>query len=301
MPSKLKLIINPIAGGGRAIKILPKIIKIFEQYNYDIVITKTTVRGDAQKSAADITDNCQILVAMGGDGTVNEVVNGILNSQRNVSLGIIPIGTANVLSKELFIRKNFQNACQTIINGNTKIVDVCKHNNRFFLLMSGVGFDAEVVRLIESFRKGNISLLTYIIPIIRTFWNYKFPKFVVEVDGKFTCPGIGFMLVSNIRRYTGPFIITNMAKIDDGKLDVFIFKCSGRLKLLKYALGALFRMVHLFNDIKYLQGRNVSVRSVDGSNIPYQVDGDSGGFLPQDFTVIPKAISIIVPKRYHQE
>ena len=293
MSTKLKLIMNPIAGGGYALKILPEVLRILERNSYDVELFKTTMRGDAQKSAADPSDDCQVVVAMGGDGTVNEVVNGVLDSGRGVSVGIIPIGTANVLARELSVPIDYEKSCSIIINGNTKRIDVGRDEHRYFFLMSGVGFDAEVLKLLESSRTGGISMLTYTIPILKTFWNYDFPRFLVEVDGNPLCEGVGFMLVSNTRRYTGPLIITNQARIDDGELDIFIFRGEGKFTLLKYAFGALFRIAHRFDDVTYVRGKEVNVQSLHHKNVPYQMDGDSGGIRPQKFTVVPAALSIL--------
>ena len=267
MSTKLKLIMNPIAGGGYALKILPEVLRILERNAYDVELFKTSMRGDAQKSAADPSDDCQVVVAMGGDGTVNEVVNGVLDSGRDVSVGIIPIGTANVLARELSVPIDYEKSCNIIIKGNTKRMDVGRDEHRYFFLMSGVGFDAEVLKLLESSRTGGISMLTYTIPILKTFWNYDFPRFLVEVDGKPLGEGAGFMLVSNTRRYTGPFIITNQ-----------------------------FRIAHRFDDVTYVRGKEVNVQSLHHKNVPYQMDGDSGGILPQKFTVVPAALSILAPE-----
>ena len=291
MSTKLKLIMNPIAGGGYALKILPEVLRIFERNAYDVELFKTTMRGDAQKSAADPSDDCQVVVAMGGDGTVNEVVNGVLDSGRDVSVGIIPIGTANVLARELSVPIDYEKSCNIIIKGNTKRMDVGRDEHRYFFLMSGVGFDAEVLKLLEFSRTGGISMLTYTIPILKTFWNYDFPRFLVEVDGKLLGEGAGFT-----RRYTGPFIITNQARIDDGELDIFIFRGEGKFTLLKYVFGALFRIAHRFDDVTYVRGKEVNVQSLHHKNVPYQMDGDSGGILPQKFTVVPAALSILVPE-----
>ena len=295
MSKKLKLIMNPIAGKGYALEILPEVLNILEQENYDIELFKTSKRGDAQNLAAHPGDNFQVVIAMGGDGTVNEVVNGVLDSGRDISVGIIPIGTANVLSKELFIPLDIKKACHIIAKGNTRKIDVGRNKHRYFFLMSGVRFDAEVLTLLESSRTGGISMITYIIPILKTFWNFEFPQFLVEVDGETLGEGVGFMLVSNARRYAGSFIITNRAKIDDGQLDVFIFRGTGKLTLLKYIFGGLLRIAHRFDDVTYVQGKEINVQSLHNKNIPCQMDGDSSGILPQKFTVVPSALSILVP------
>ncbi len=295
MPKKLKLILNPIAGGGYALKILPRVVGILERRGYKVDVFKTSRRGDAQQAAADPPDECSVVVAMGGDGTVNEVVNGVLSSGRDVPVGIIPLGTANVLARELRVPLDYEQACYVIARGCTRRIDVGRDEHRYFVLMAGVGFDAEVVKIIESNRKGSISMLTYAIPILKAFWRYDFPEFSVEVDGRPMGEGAGSVFISNTRRYTGPLIITNRARVDDGELDVFIFRAGGRLKLLKYAVGVLFWMADRFYDVAYIRGKEVKVSSLNGDKeVAYQIDGDLGGKLPQRFSVVPSALSVLV-------
>jgi len=280
MPKRLKLILNPIAGGGYALKILPRVVDILERRGCVVDVFKTSRRGNAEWAAANPPDGCSAIAAMGGDGTINEVAHGILESGRDIPLGIIPVGTANVLARELGVPLDYEQADE----------------QRYFVLMAGVGFDAEVVRIIESNRKGSISILTYAMPILKAFWQYDFPRFSVEVDGRPLGEGAGSVFISNTRRYTGPLVITNRARVDDGELDVFIFRESGKLKLLKYSVGTLFWVADRFCDVTYVRGKEVRVSPVNSSrDVAYQIDGDSGGKLPQTFSVVPSALSVLVP------
>lgn len=296
MPKRLKLILNPIAGGGYALKVLPRVVSILERRGCEVDVFKTSKRGDAEKVAAELPDEHNAIVAMGGDGTINEVAHGVLISGRDVPLGIIPLGTANVLARELRVPLDYEQACYVIARGNTLRIDVGKDENRYFVLMAGVGFDAEVVRMIEANRKGSISVLHYVTPILKAFWHYDFPEFSVEVDGKPMGEGAGSVFISNTRRYTGPLIITHLARVDDGELDVFIFRDKGKLKLLKYTIGTLFWIADRFYDVTYVKGKEVRVRPVNkNKEVAYQIDGDSGGKLPQKFSVVPLALSVFVP------
>ena len=296
MPKRLKLILNPIAGGGYALKILPRVVDILERRGCVVDVFKTSRRGNAEWAAANPPDGCSAIAAMGGDGTINEVAHGILESGRDIPLGIIPVGTANVLARELGVPLDYEQACHVIARGNTRRIDVGRDEQRYFVLMAGVGFDAEVVRIIESNRKGSISILTYAMPILKAFWQYDFPRFSVEVDGRPLGEGAGSVFISNSRRYTGPLVITNRARVDDGELDVFIFRESGKLKLLKYSVGTLFWVADRFCDVTYVRGKEVRVSPVNSSrDVAYQIDGDSGGKLPQTFSVVPSALSVLVP------
>jgi diacylglycerol kinase (ATP) len=292
---RIKLILNPIAGGGRALKILPAVVGILERRGCEVDVFKTSKRGDAQRAGVEAPDKSYAVVAMGGDGTINEVAHGILESGSDAPLGIIPLGTGNVLARELNIPLDPEQASRVIADGKTRRIDVGRDEHKYFVMAAGVGFDAEVVKILESNRKGAISVLNYAVPILKAFWQYDFPRFSVEVDGKSLGEGAGSVSVSNTRRYTGPLGITNRASVDDGELDIFIFRESGKLKLLKYAAGALFWMADRFYDVTYVQGKEVVISPVGNSEVFYQIDGDSGGKLPQKFHVVPSALSVLVP------
>ena len=288
--SRLKLILNPIAGGGYGVKILPEVLRCLEQRGLEVEVFRTQKKGDAKELARNSLDY-KAIATMGGDGTFNEVINGALGN--DVPLGLIPLGTANVLARELRIPLDPIQAARVIARGNTRRIDLGRADSRHFFLMAGIGFDAEVVKLLEANRKGNISMATYAIPILKALWNYKFPAVDVEVDGKLVARGAGFVFVSNTRRYTGPFVIANRAKVDDGLLDVLIFPGRNHLKLLKYAAGILLWIADRIKEVKYLQGKEIKVSSTD--EVSYQLDGDLGGPLPARFQVVPKALNIIVP------
>ncbi|HHT9155226.1 MAG TPA: diacylglycerol/lipid kinase family protein [Candidatus Tripitaka sp. YC43] len=288
--SRLKLILNPIAGGGYGLRILPEVVRCLERRGLEVEVFRTQKKGDALEAARN-SQNYKAIATMGGDGTFNEVINGALGN--DVPLGLIPLGTANVLARELRIPLDPIQAAHVIARGNTRRIDAGKADSRHFFLMAGIGFDAEVVKVLEANRKGNISMAAYAIPILKAMWNYKFPALDVEVDGKLIAEGAGFVFVSNTRRYTGPFVITNRARVDDGLLDIFIFPGRDYLKLLKYTAGILFWIADRIQEVKYLQGREIRVSSAD--EVSYQLDGDLGGPLPARFQVVPGALNIIVP------
>ncbi len=288
---RVKLILNPIAGGGYGLKILPIVKETLESNGLRVEVFLTKKRGDAREEAGNSLDY-EAIVTMGGDGTFNEVINGVIGQE--TPLGLIPLGTANVLARELRLPLDPIHACHTIAKGNTRRIDLGKADSRHFFLMAGVGFDAEVVKIMESTRKGTISLASYFMPILRGLWNYKFPPLDVEVDGQLIASGAGFVFVSNTRRYTGPMVITNRARLDDGLLDVFVFPGRDHLKFLKYAAGSLFWIADRIRGVKYVQGREIKVSSTK-EGVLYQLDGDLGGPLPARFQAVPKGLRIIVP------
>ncbi len=291
MGKRLKVIFNPIAGRGSIDKKLERIVSHFETYNYKVDLLRTTKKGDAGRFAGECNEGVTAVVAVGGDGTINEVINGLRD--QDVPVGIIPGGTSNLLAGELGISSSVEKACDIICNGKTYTMDLGFDKERHFSLMAGIGIDAEVVREIDSVRSGNISKLSYVIPIIKTIFSYKYPSISVEVDGKHIVSDAAYVFVSNVKSYIGPVKFTYLAESNDGKFDICIIKGKGRYKIIKYIFGAITRTLLNFSDVIFLRGNEVGVSS--DSEVLYQLDGDPGRALPARFILKPEAVKFFVP------
>lgn len=291
MEKRLKIIFNPIAGSGGVKNKIKKAKQYFEKYNYKVDLLETQKKGDASRFARDHNDDIDAIVALGGDGTINEVINGARMS--NVPIGIIPGGTSNLLAYELGIPTAVDKACRIIRAGKTFSMDSGYDTTRYFNLMAGIGMDAEVVKVIDSNRKGNISFATYALPILKTVFNYEFPSLSVKVDGRHIADNAAYVFVSNVKSYIGPVRFAYLAKPNDGKFDICIIKGKGKLKIPKYIFGAITGTLRCFSDVIYLRGTDVEVYS--DSKVIYQLDGDPGGCLPARFTLAHKAIKFLVP------
>ncbi len=289
---KLLIILNPIAGKGISKKLLHTILGFFKDRDYVVDFCETKRRGDARKAVQCLTDDDYKIIIMGGDGTFNEVINGLRNWK--IRIGIIPTGTANVLAKELKIPFDIINACEVITQENELKLDLGKNEKGYFALLGGVGLDAMVVKDLNLRRVGNISYFSYAIPIIKNLLNYKYPKVSVEVDGKLIEDNAGLVFVGNTRSYAGPIEVTSYAKVNDGAFDVCIVKMKNRLSILKYIWRAFIRTLPESKDVMYTTGKIVSVTS--DLNVPYQIDGEFAGYVPTMFEIIPKAVPVIVPR-----
>ena len=289
---KIFIILNPIAGKGISEKLLYKITGFFKDKGYSVDFCKTKRRGDAKEAVLRLNGDHHIVVIMGGDGTINEVLNGLGN--RKVKLGIIPTGTANVLAKELKIPFDIMNACEIITQENELRLDLGKNDRGYFILVAGVGIDAMVVKDLSAVRKGNISFFSYTVPIIKNLLNYKYPKLSVEVDGKLIENNAGLVFVGNTRCYGGPIEVTSHAKANDGVFDICIVKIKSRLSILPLMCRALMRILPESKGVIYTKGKIVSV--VSDTQVPYQMDGDFAGYIPTKFEIVPNAVSVLVPK-----
>ena len=251
-------------------------------------ILPTTAVGDAQRLAEQaVKDGCKLIVAAGGDGTVNDVVNGIAGSE--VTLGVLPVGTMNVFAAELGIPNDLQAAWKIIQKGETRRVDLPQANGKYFVQLAGVGLDAQVVEATSWAFKKSFGPLSYLISAAQIAAR-KPPKLIVKSEGH-TVEG-SFVLVGNGRYYGGPLAFFRDARIDDGKLDVLIFKNLGYLDLARY-LGTILMGRHTdLSDVEYFQTAELTVTSSE--QVPIEVDGEVIGRLPVKFEMSPHALQVLV-------
>ncbi|MDH4027594.1 MAG: diacylglycerol kinase family lipid kinase [Nitrospirota bacterium] len=285
------LVVNP-AAGGRAHRSINRIETLLrEQVSLTTFITRK--KGDAFSFAKAVKGADRIIVA-GGDGTINEVINGLLSSDdetiKNVPLAIIPLGTANVLAAEVGIPRDLEKAAVLSINGTAKKIALGRMNGRYFSLMSGIGFDGETVFGVKN---GLLKRLTgkgaYIAAGIRTLRKY--PPALIRVktsEGEFT----GYTaVVSNVRCYGGDFHIAPRASVTEPLLDICIFRGKTRKDLLRFIYGVM-RKEHLgYHDVVYVKSPAAEVSSE--GEVHVQVDGDYYGMLPVKIEVVKDAVGLV--------
>ena len=248
----------------------------------------TSATGDARQMALEaVGKGFRTVVAAGGDGTINEVVNGLAGS--DVALGILPVGTMNVFAGELGLTGNLQKCWEIILAGQTRTIDLARANEQYFVQLAGVGLDAQVVEATSWESKKSLGPLSYLISAAQIAAR-KPPKLVVEADGQ-TREG-SFVLVGNGRHYGGSLKFFNRARYDDGKLDVLIFKNLGYLDIARY-LGTILMGTHAEQrDVEYFQTERADVRSDE--EVPVEVDGEVVTKLPVTFRISSKKLKVLV-------
>ncbi len=249
----------------------------------------TEATGDARRFALEaVAKGFQTVVAAGGDGTINEVVNGLAGS--DVALGILPVGTMNVFANELGLPANLQKCWEIILAGQTRTIDLARANGQYFVQLAGVGLDAQVVEATSWESKKSLGPLSYVISAAQIAARRP-PKLIVEVDGV-TREG-SFVLIGNGCRYGGPLKFFNRALYDDGKLDVLIFKNLGYLDIARY-LGTILMGTHADQpDVEYLQTERADVRCHE-EEVPVEVDGEVVTKVPVTFRISSKKLKVIV-------
>ncbi len=234
-----------------------------------------------------------LLAVCGGDGTYNEVVNGLHDPPFPVA--VIPAGTANVLARDIGIPTDTGRAVQIAVQMNVRRVDLCLlegARSRAFVLMAGAGYDAYVVAHIPTSLKDRFGLGAFYYTTLRCLSTYRFPAFVVSTESdSVTC---ATCVVANSRGYGGGLVLTPDANMSDGILDLVTLEGESRLKFARFALSAWWGRPGHYPWVRYLKARKITI---DGSSdVPVQVDGELVGTLPVKVRLFPEAFPIVVPQ-----
>ncbi len=283
----VSLVINPTAGNGayKSLKSIEEMLK--EHVSFTTCVTQK--RGDALAFAQRPPGSDLIIVA-GGDGTFNEVINGLLSSGEEIPLAFLPLGTTNVLAKELGIPQEIKSAVKLALTGTPRKISLGRINKRFFSLMAGIGFDGEAVFGVKNNLIKRISGKgAYILSGIKTFIRYNPPVIKVRTSrGEFE----GYTaVIGKASCYGGYFQVTPEAKLTEPLLDLCLFKGSARSDLIRYISGVIMKRHLNFKDVMYGKFSELKVTSTDMVHI--QIDGDYFGTLPAEIDVVPDAVSLI--------
>jgi diacylglycerol kinase (ATP) len=261
-----------------------------------VILAPTQRAGEAKSLAARaVGEGYKVIGAAGGDGTINEVINGIGTS--GVALGVLPLGTVNVFAQELHLPRKTEAAWAVIVAGHMRTIDLaCSESNgsvRYFVQLAGVGFDAHAVRTASWELKKKIGPLSYVWAGLKALTK---PHAQVEISANGNSAlGSGVaVLVGNGRFYGGRFALFPKAQMDDGLLDVCVFEKCGYWDVLRYGQGIL-RGVHIdLAGVKYFQTERL-VCDAPGTT-PFELDGEDAGDAPVTFSVVPRALRVVVPK-----
>ena len=287
----IHLIVNPQSGYGGQGLVLADVKAALRRAELEFVEYVTQAPEDATRYARQIADSASAAIVWGGDGTVNEVANGLTGT--DVPILACPAGTENLLAKELRVSSNPRKIVSALRFGHVAECDVGVVNGRNFLLIIGVGFDGEVVRRLAAVRTGHISHLSYFWPIWRTFWEHDFPRMRILADGQEIFDDYGLAFVGNISRYSVGLRICRDALYDDGLLDLVVFSCRQQSHLMLHAAWTLLRRHPLKGNVLYRRAKHIRLETESAA--PSQVDGDVGPSPPLEISVAPKRIKLLIP------
>ena len=273
--NKTVVILNPAAHSERAIRLRPDV----EALARDCLVRTTGRRGEAENLARHAVDKgFEKIVAAGGDGTINEVVNGLAGS--SAMLGLLPIGTVNVFATELGLPVHNLETCWDIIRGDhTRIVDLPSANGKHFVQLAGVGLDAQVVKETSLAFKRSFGPLSYLISAAQIAARTP-PRLFIDAENA-PIRESSFVLIGNGRHYGGPFPFFKHAVLDDGLLDVVAFKRLGYLEIIKYLQDVFFSSDISLAEVEYFQTRGLRITS--DQDVPVELDGELVGSCPVEF------------------
>jgi len=293
-PKKVLFIRNPKSGIVRTQKLIRRTVeRTFANTDFEYEFIETQYRGHAHELAKEAAaKGYDIVVAIGGDGTTNEVGSALLNT--NTALGIIPLGSGNGLARGLDIPLSPFRAAKTLINGKIKTIDAGKIEDRIFFLVAGFGFDAVIG---TAFNEQNIrGMIPYFTIAFREYFSYKPEVFVLKFDGKQVAVPALFVTIANFRGWGGGAMISPEAKYDDGLLDICTIHRSHWLYILfnfyKLFTGGIVKL----RRYSHYQAKSVEIiRERPG---PFQHDGESAyGGDTLHASILPGALKVIVPVR----
>jgi len=287
----IHVIVNPHSGYGGQGLVLADLKAALRAADLHVVEYTTKAPEDATRYARQIVGHATAAIVWGGDGTVNEVGNGLAGT--DVPILACPAGTENLLAKELHVSCNPREVLKVLRRGRIVECDVGTVNGRNFLLIMGVGFDGEVVRRLSATRTGHISHLSYFWPIWRTFWEHDFPRMRITADGETIFDDFALAFVGNISRYSVGLRICRDALYDDGLLDLVVFSCREQTALMLHAAWTLLRRHPLKGNVLYRRARRIRIEADQPT--PSQVDGDVGPSTPLDISVAPQRIKLLIP------
>lgn len=294
-------IINPVAGKGKSIEFKEKIEDIFKDLDlkYEIVITEKS--GYATRKVKELTskEKCRVY-SIGGDGTLNEVLNGMIGSDS--SLAVIPAGSGNDFARTLYGDISCDNILQKLIYGKEKTIDVAKLNERYYLNISSVGFDANVVNNARKYKKYRLisGPMAYAIGLINSLITFKSMKLIFEVDGKEIDTEMYLIAVANGKCYGGGISIAPNAEIEDGFLDVYAIRRPKVHRLIRFLPKVIKgKDIRDIDEVTYIKCKKIRVKAKD--EITTNIDGEIAFLNDMTFEIIPKAINIIVPKKEIKE
>ena len=272
---RLLVIFNPASGrGNRAERRLERVVAALVARGCAVEVRRTRQPGDAERLARDAEPGFDLLVAAGGDGTINEIVNGMAAAPR--PLAIIPLGTANVLANEIGLPRQPRRLAAVIATGRPQLVWPGCAGGRRFVMMLGVGFDAAVLQRLDPSRKRRWGRLAFLPPILAVWRRWRPQQFTVTSSGRDYAAASA--IVTRGRYYAGRFVLAPAARLADPALHVVLLRQSGRWAMLRAMAALPLGLVHRLPDVTMLSVRELQLASPGPAVV--EIDGELRGALP---------------------
>ncbi len=300
------LIHNPNAGNGGngRRKFIDQARQILASNGIEAELAETTGPGHATEIARQaVRDRRQLVIACGGDGTLNEVVNGLANYSNGlrVPLALLPGGTANILAKELDLPRDIPRAARRLVHGEVREIALGlatplerPERKRFFLSVSGAGPDGMIVYSVDLGLKARLGILAYWWQGAREVLRYAFPRFRV-------CAGdhhleATLVVVGRTKNYGGPFKITDQADLFEDRFEVMALTTQSGFRYLSYLPPLWMGNLRKEQDVHFWKAETLICEPLDAYPVYAQVDGEPLARLPIEFSIVPRALKLLVPR-----
>ncbi len=284
---------NPVAGRGKARSRILRFRQILERKGHRVETVHTKEPGDAFEAAASVGPNVQRLVVAGGDGTINEVLNGLPDPSR-IPMLPLPAGTANMLTADLGLPRKLEALADLVDGGDILRIDMGLVDDRRFLLVVSAGFDAAVTRVLDERRGKRLGYLGYLSPIFRAIRSHRPVKMAVIVDDREPVYGTN-VLVLKVRRYGGYFVFAEDARLDSGYFHVCVFPEGTVPAIFRYGLAGFMGMTSKLAGVTQVIGRKIRIEADEP--VAVELDGDYLGTTPINAEIRPAVVPVVVPAR----
>lgn len=307
-------IVNPVAGKGHGLSDWPIISKHLHdnEIAYDAVFTERKYHA-TELAVMAVNKGYRNIIVVGGDGTLHEVVNGLFIQKRcrplDVTLAVIAVGTGNDWIRMYGIPRKYTESIRSIVSGNTFLQDVAKisyyesmvYQERYMANVAGVGFDALVNRKYNKIKeRGYYNPWMYLLSMFIALFTYRAKLFKIWVDGAKVVDSMVFSGAVGIGKYNGGGMQqTPMAVADDGLMDLTVIRRIGKLAVFYHMKSLYNGNIYRVPRTMFLRGSKMRIETYPESNI--EIDGEALGYSPFEFTVIPKAIKVIVGEKFADE
>jgi diacylglycerol kinase (ATP) len=290
--NKATIVFNPAARNARRPEQLLAAAAALKTEGWEVGVLTTSAPGHATDLAREASAaGARVVFACGGDGTVNEVANGLAGGE--TALGVIRGGTGNVFAKEVGVPRAPADALRVLVDGEEQRFDLGVAGGRYFLLMAGVGFDASVVRRVPDRFKRLLGTASYALWGATEALRFRGREAIIRIEGEEKTIDLFWMVLGNTRSYGGIVDITFRALADDGLLDAYVF--AGRDLPWVLTTGARIALGrhHAGQGVSFYRAATVEVST---PGLPVQGDGEYFGETPMAFSVAPRALTVRLPR-----
>jgi diacylglycerol kinase family enzyme len=320
-----ELIYNPRGGQVVVRRELDNVVALLSRYGWSVALRETSKPLEATELARHaVHRGAKVVIAAGGDGTVNEVANGLVNT--DVALGVLPMGTTNSWALQMgipalnpmlpgtkvvkliadleeriarplpanYYRKVLLDAARVLVEGRTVVVDVGELSGRHFLMWAGIGLDAAITGSISLKEKRALGSWAYVFTAIESGYRYSSTDVWLTLDGEVVKTSTPLIVVSNIQLYGGVMSIGAKACVNDAKLDVCVFKGDGFFTFVQHAMNVLSHRHLQDPKIEYYQCSEIVIESA--CSLPVHVDGEPFTKTPVAIHTVHSSLKVIVPK-----